>query len=118
MFNPLDRLVLFIVGFNKKADWKKNVLRKVLCYYIMLHYISGPKIQQCEEKLTQLIGDIFIGNEMVPDIIDKPPLYPLDLTYRYLLITVCPRSLDPFLIVSYHINWVKTSWTYSIDLTL
>jgi len=44
--------------------------------------IQGPKIQQCEEKLTQLIGDIFIGNEMVPDIIDKPPLYPLDLTYR------------------------------------
>ena len=46
------------------------------------------RIQQCEEKLTQLIGDIFIGNEMVPDIIDKPPLYPLDLTYRYLEVTV------------------------------
>ena len=26
-------------------------------------------------------------------------------------ITVCPRSLDPFHIVSYYINWVKTSGT-------
>ena len=25
--------------------------------------------------------------------------------------TVCPRSLDPLYIVSYLINWVKTSWT-------
>ena len=26
----------------------------------------GPKIQQCEERFTQLVGDIFIGNELVP----------------------------------------------------
>ena len=26
--------------------------------------------------------------------------------------TVCPESLDPFYIVHYYINWVKTSWTY------
>merc|ERR1719474_881434 len=43
---------------------------------------NGPKIQQCEERFTQLVGDIFIGNEMVPDVIDTPPKYPLDLTYR------------------------------------
>lgn len=42
----------------------------------------GPKIQQCEERFTQLVGDIFIGNELVPDIIDTPPHYPLELTYR------------------------------------
>jgi len=42
----------------------------------------GPKIQQCEERFTQLVGDIFIGNELVPDIIDTPPQYPLELTYR------------------------------------
>ena len=29
--------------------------------------------------------------------------------------TVCPRSLDPFYIVSYYINLVKTYWPYSID---
>ena len=27
--------------------------------------------------------------------------------------TVCPRSLYPFYIMSYYINWAKTSWTYS-----
>ena len=26
----------------------------------------------------------------------------------------CPRSLDTFYIGSYYLNWVKTSWTYSI----
>ena len=30
--------------------------------------------------------------------------------------TVCPRSSDPFHIVSYYINWVTSSWTYSIML--
>ena len=28
--------------------------------------------------------------------------------------TVCPRSLGPFYIVSYYMNWVKTCWTYSV----
>ena len=30
--------------------------------------------------------------------------------------TVCPRSGDPFYVVSYYIYWVNTSWTYSIFL--
>ena len=29
--------------------------------------------------------------------------------------TVCPRSSDPFYIVSYYINWVTTSLTHSIN---
>ena len=28
--------------------------------------------------------------------------------------TRCPRSCDPFYIVSYYIKWVTTSWTYSM----
>ena len=28
--------------------------------------------------------------------------------------TVCPRSSDPFYLVSFYIKWVTTSWTYSI----
>ena len=28
-------------------------------------------------------------------------------------ITVCPRSSDPFYIVTYYIKWVTTSWTHS-----
>ena len=30
--------------------------------------------------------------------------------------TVCPRRSDPFSIVtSYYINWITTSWTYSMN---
>ena len=28
--------------------------------------------------------------------------------------TVCPRSSDPFYVVTYYVKWVTTSWTYSI----
>ena len=28
-------------------------------------------------------------------------------------VTICPRSSDPFYIVSYYIKLVTTSWTYS-----
>ena len=38
------------------------------------------------------------------------------LTYIQTIIfrahTVCPRSSDPFYIVSYYIKWVSTSWAY------
>ena len=27
-------------------------------------------------------------------------------------VTVCPRSLDPFYIISNNMKWGKTSWTY------
>ena len=32
--------------------------------------------------------------------------------------TVCPRSSDPFYVVSYYIKWVTTSWTHSMKLRL
>ena len=32
-------------------------------------------------------------------------------------ITVCPRSSDPFYILSYYIKWVTISWTYSTFFT-
>ena len=34
-------------------------------------------------------------------------------TYLFIIQTVCPRSSDPFYIVSYYMKWVTTSWTYS-----
>ena len=27
--------------------------------------------------------------------------------------TVCPKSLNPFYLVTYYIEWGKTSWTHS-----
>ncbi|XP_059079269.1 uncharacterized protein LOC131877581 [Tigriopus californicus] len=40
---------------------------------------QGP---QCEDKYAQLVGDIFLGNEIVPQIFDAPPDHLLELTYR------------------------------------
>ena len=37
----------------------------------------------------------------------------LDIQYN----TMCPRSSNPFYIVSYYIKWVTTSWTHSISET-
>ena len=33
-----------------------------------------------------------------------------------MVLTICPRSSDPFYIVRYYIQWVTTSWTQSILL--
>ena len=38
-------------------------------------------------------------------------LLPIDIKAK--ICTVCPGSSDPFYIVSYYINWVTSSWTYS-----
>ena len=32
--------------------------------------------------LKNLLEDIFMGNEVIPDVLDSAPLYPLDLTYK------------------------------------
>ena len=32
--------------------------------------------------------------------------------------TVCPRSSDPFYVVTYYIKWVTTSWTHSICVVI
>ena len=36
--------------------------------------------------------------------------------FKVLKGTVCPRSCDPFYIVSYYIKWVTASWIYSNDI--
>jgi len=39
---------------------------------------------QCQSTqiLSDLLEDIFMGNEVIPDIIDQAPRFPLDLTYK------------------------------------
>jgi len=32
--------------------------------------------------LNDLLQDIFMGNELIPDIIDRPPRYPLEVSYK------------------------------------
>ena len=39
----------------------------------------------------------------------------LDQYYSYMSSTVCPKSLDPFYIVTYYVKGVMTSWPLSIQ---
>ena len=32
--------------------------------------------------------------------------------------TVCPKSIDPFYMISYNMKWVTASWTYSNNFDL
>ena len=36
-------------------------------------------------------------------------------TFNWRLFTVCPRSSDPFYLVTHYIKWVPTSWTDSTN---
>ena len=45
-------------------------------------FAAPPTPNTCTERMGQLVGDIFIGHEMIPQVIDLPPDYPLELTYR------------------------------------
>ena len=60
------------------------------------------------EKQQRLHSDI-VSKKFCPSLYSEslyvPPGY-----------TVCPRSIDPIYIVSYYINWVTTSLTYSTVL--
>ena len=58
----------------------------------------------------------------IDESVEKRALNPQLVNTRWLIgqccapaVTVCPRSSDPFYIVSYYINWVNTSWTHSIN---
>jgi len=46
--------------------------------------LQGNSFGQCQSTaiLSDLLQDIFMGNEVIPDIIDAAPRYPLDLTYK------------------------------------
>lgn len=37
---------------------------------------------EAEPALNSLLQDIFMGNELIPDVLDSAPRFPLDLTYR------------------------------------
>ena len=32
--------------------------------------------------MNNLLEDLFMGHEIIPDILDRPPQYPLELTYK------------------------------------
>ena len=51
-----------------------------------LPYIKtgGNLNQQCQSRtvLSDLLENIFMGHEIIPDVVDEPPTYPLELTYK------------------------------------
>ena len=46
------------------------------------NFINFQGLCKSDFVLNDLLQDIFMGNELIPDVIDRPPLYPLDLTYK------------------------------------
>ncbi len=38
--------------------------------------------EDSEDSLRTLLDDIFMGNELIPDVVDEAPRFPLDLTYK------------------------------------
>ena len=42
----------------------------------------------------------------------------VDLSMYMSMSSVCPRSSDQLYIVSYYINWITTSWIYSMSFAL
>ena len=58
------------------------------------------------------LSSILIGCQIKPRPARAIRRYMIQLcTYCY---TVCPKSADPFHIVSYYVKLVTTSWTYSM----
>ena len=54
---------------------------------MFLYYSANLNLRnlgQCPAApvLQSLLGDIFMGHEVIPDILDGPPKYPLELTYK------------------------------------
>ena len=85
-------------SLDKMIDFKKNSMHLLICKRSQ-NFISVstarpinalsqqqalplPIPSTCTERMGQLVGDIFIGHEMIPQVIDLPPEYPLELTYR------------------------------------
>uniref|UniRef100_A0A0K2U802 Uncharacterized protein n=1 Tax=Lepeophtheirus salmonis TaxID=72036 RepID=A0A0K2U802_LEPSM len=48
----------------------------------LLQVSSNLNVCKSEDSLSSLITDIFLGHEIIPDILDDPPKYPLDLSYK------------------------------------
>ena len=70
----------------------------------------------CEWSTVERNRRINCRNGIVPDVNKCIELFTRKNEMSSIhVLTVCPRSSDPFYIVSYYIKWVTTSWTYSIN---
>ena len=65
-----------------------------ICLFICLHQVSFVCIRG--EKLDFILDEGMFVNKVN-------------------LHTVCPRSFDPFYILCYYTQWIKSSWIYSMS---
>ena len=76
------------------------MLRKNICTFVHRRVVPGAGTTRCSAPSAGVPVSML------------PPLFPAPGDPS--LNTVCPKSSDPFHIVSYYIKWVTTSWTHSI----
>ena len=121
---------LFWELLSNKQPWRRHYRYKkkleigyiVLCGKFVRNYL-GSRILEVNIFLCKLSKYVFLlPNALLPQfvfifvfILVNWLDYETELST--LCCTVCPRSLEPFYIVTYYMNWVKTSWTYSMSNT-
>ena len=71
---------------------------------VWYHLFSSPGMENQEPERYNMISK---GKRLKWNGYFFPKIY-----------TVCPRSSDPFYVVTYCIKWVTTSWKYSIPYNL
>ena len=96
--NTLIVLIIHGADIGSTVELNKIIyIRHSRVHVLSMLYVLWLKYSQCtfaSEKLD------------FADICTPSKVY-----RRY---TLCPRSSDPFYLVSCHIKWVTTSWTYGI----
>ena len=95
---------MFINIFFREDE--SNKLNNVLVKFDRKYYISKTFINIVDSNIT---------TRLKLDVNSVTKLRKVS-QISTLIHTVCPRSSDPFYIVSYYIIWVTTSWTYSSSL--
>ena len=92
----LSRIVIFLQDFATRKTYD----------YLQLCYFQTQANILVATRAKGLLDNPFACYKVVPDIIFSPCSVKND--------TVCPRSSDPFYIVTYYMKWVTISWTHSI----
>ena len=96
--------LVFLNSLNLKLLERTLSNDRKMCFFFLSIYLSFCRfvnlVYRDRKKLIKLQGDfeVALGN--------------LDLaTY----LSVCPRSLDQFYVLTCYKKWAKTSWTYSTE---
>ena len=74
-----------VFGDFKGIIFSSCVFSRVFIFLFTIFQASNlNRNQQCtsNDALNYLLEDLFMGHELIPDVLDKPPLYPLELTYK------------------------------------